>query len=275
MPLSLQDKVALIYTSAGSQRRVADLLGLSHQQVGRILKAGQPELGGYVANSRALKNPTLIDAVEFGFKLHKQVTKAQAKRDGIQYDPNVPIFARNIPHKDGTPSGRVGGEHTHWLRDELRKAWIVNAFNTRQYAAVSVQSVVTLYDYMEQARGRAYADRMSGNPPTGEALANAIGLQLNLEMGHKLQLIGTQYTPLQFPAQALPLILADIEDKLRRKHAPATGHDRPGTAYASRIVLQKDTRTRKPENDTRTKSRKATGNRRGSAKRSRRARIRI
>lgn len=273
MALSLQDKVALIYTSAGSQRRVADLLGLSHQQVGRILKAGQPELGGYVANSRALKNPALIDAVEFGFKLHKQLTKAQAKRDGIQYDPNVPIYARNIPHKDGKPGQRIGAEHTHWLRDELRKAWIVNAFNTRKYAAVSVQSVVSLYDYMEQARGRAYADRMSGNPPTGEAISNAIGLQMNLEAGHKLQLIGTQYTPLQFPAQALPLILADIDDKLRRKHAPATGNDRPGTAYASRIVLQIDSRTRK--NDPRPKSRKASGNRRGTGKRSKRSRVRI
>lgn len=265
MALSLQDKVALIYTSAGSQRKVAEALGVSHQKVGRILKAGHPELGGYAANSRALLQPALAAAVELGFKNHKRITKAQAKRDGIQYDPNVPIFARNIPHKDGRPGQRVGAEHTHWLRDELRKAWIVNAFNTRQYAAVSVQSVVSLYDYMEQARGRAYADRMTGTPPTGEAISNAIGLQMNLEMGHKRQLIGTQYTPLQFPTQALPLILADIDDKLRRKHAPATGNDRPGTAYASRIVLQIDSRTRK--NDARTKPRKAAGNRRGSTKR--------
>ena len=45
--LTLADKLALIYTGAGSQRNVAALTGLSHQKVGRILK------GEYAADSKA------------------------------------------------------------------------------------------------------------------------------------------------------------------------------------------------------------------------------
>ena len=257
MPLSLQEKVALIYTSAGSQRKVADLLGLSHQQVGRILKAGSPELGGYPSNSRALKNPALAEAVNFGFSIHKELARRQAKADNIPFDPKLPVFARNLPHKDGKPGGRVAAEHTHWLPDSLRKQWITLAFKSRKYAAVSVQSVVALYDYMRQAQNRAQQER-----PTGEAIANAIGLQMRLEDGHTRQLIGTQATPLQFPDYALPLILADIDDKLKRKHEPATGAQ--GTNLATRIVLQIDNRSPRVAKPV---ARKARGNKAGSRKR--------
>jgi hypothetical protein len=261
--LSLQDRVALIYSGAGSQREVARRLGISHQRVGRLLKAGSPELGGYALNSRALLNPDLLARVESAFDAHKREAKAQARRDGIPYSADVPIFARNVAHSDGSPGGRVAAEHTHWIRDELRNLWIKKAHATRKYANVSVQSVVSLYDYIKQGKQRAAQDRAAGNPPPGEAIGHAIGLQMNFNAGRRLQTIGTSYTSLQFPDYALPLVFADIDEKLRRKHAPATGDDRPGTKLATRIVLQIDSRANR---DT-SKPQKAGRNRAGSKRR--------
>lgn len=256
MPLSLQEKLALIYTSAGSQRNIAALVGISHQKVGRILKAGQPELGGYPKNSRALEDPGLIAAVDAAFSIHKDVTKAQARRDKIPYDDRMPVFSRRVPHSDGTPGGRVAGEHTHWLSDDMRNRWITRAFKTRKYAAVSVQSTVSLYDYMQQATRRAK------DSTTKEALMHKILLDMELRSGRKLKTVGTPYTPLQFPDYALPVILQDVDDKLRQRHAPAVGA--PGTLYANRIMLQLDTRTKK---QSATKPRKAGTNRGGTKRR--------
>jgi len=198
--------------------------------------------------------------------MHKDVARAQAKADGIPFDPNVPVFARRMTHKDGRPGGRVAGEFTHWLSNDLRREWIKSAHKTKFYANVSVQSLVSVYDYLRDANERAIEDADNGEPPTMEALRNRIELEQQYKRSRgrmKTAMIGTQYTPLDFPDYAVPMILADVDAKLRRKHEPATGPDRPGTALAARVVLQIDTR-KKTTGTNDTKPRKKGGNKRGS-----------
>ena len=98
MKLSLADKLALIYTSAGSQRRVASFVGddiLSHQAVGRILHRaalGQ-SIEGYA------KRPEIVEAVEAAYQIHKDLTRRVARQHALPYDPQAPIYAERLALK--------------------------------------------------------------------------------------------------------------------------------------------------------------------------------
>lgn len=86
LSLSLPEKVALAFTSLGSQRAVARDLGLSHQQVGRLLRAAQgigPEQGGLAPRSRALQRPETVAAIEAGFVRHIERARAMAKSQSV------------------------------------------------------------------------------------------------------------------------------------------------------------------------------------------------
>lgn len=95
MKLSLGDKLALIYTSAGSQRNVAGITGLSHQQVGRILRRNLE--GGDL--SRWENDPEIVQAVNVAFDIHKDLARGVAKRHGIPFTPAVPVYMERLPLK--------------------------------------------------------------------------------------------------------------------------------------------------------------------------------
>ncbi len=145
MKLSLQDRVALIYTSAGSQREVARQIGISHQKVGRILRAGQE--GGYKPDSPAMKDFFVNEAVNMAFSDHKKKTRAQAVAHDIPYDPTIPVFSARMAHKNGVPGDRVEAPHLHWVSDQLRNAWIRKIHPSGKYMNISVGSIVNLHDY--------------------------------------------------------------------------------------------------------------------------------
>jgi hypothetical protein len=182
--LTLADKLALIYTSAGSQRGVAALVGISHQKVGRILHA---QMEGTPLSDRVLKDPGLIAAIDQGFAIHKQVTREQARIDGIPFDPAIPVFVSRMPRylwdtyidtrgkkhpvpkidpKTGrqwiVPGDRAEALHMHWMRDALRERWIVRESLAGKYAALSIGSIVNLKKYNAAAQRLATAS--SRNP---------------------------------------------------------------------------------------------------------------
>lgn len=282
MKVSLQAQIALIYTSQGSQRAVARLTGLSHQRVGRILKAGYPEIGGYAANSRALLNPGTIAAVSAAFKTHTKLARSRARADGLPFDSTLPVYYRRAPmHKkervvwddgsvsyelqfkpDGSPvivpGDRIIAEHTHWLPDELRNAWIARLMQTNAYNNVSIRSTIDLYRYNAQAEDRFKAQARN---PKQEYHRRHILLRLarnlkidpysdkrgrykfNSELAREIKKAGkdsqglsTIYTPMipmdQDPQQAI----WNLVQFLKRKHEPATGE--PGTKLSDEILLQ-------------------------------------
>lgn len=100
MTLSITDKVALIYSETGSQRQVARELGISHQRVGRLLRAsvgaGSAE-GGYDPGSPALSKPDLARAVDAAFPAYVKRAQAQAVKDNLPFDPRYPIFYERLP----------------------------------------------------------------------------------------------------------------------------------------------------------------------------------
>jgi hypothetical protein len=259
MALSIQDQVALIYTSQGSQRAVARLLGISHQKVGRILKTGQE--GGYKPDAPSLRDAALRAQVELGFEQHRNIVRRQAQADRLPFNAAVPVFYRRLPRtvtveridprtgeivrvpvidpatgKPRTvPGDRVAAQNVHFLSDKLRADWIARTARTGKFAAASVGSMVNLAVYKK--KGEA-AQRGRG-PRTDKAKASRRSIVQKLEAGQVLSPMYSKPIPLDFPAAR---INREVDKVLREKHGPATGPELPGTQLADRILLQVDTR---------------------------------
>ena len=253
--LSLADRLALIYTSAGSQRNVAALTGLSHQKVGRILK------GEYAPDSKVLRDPGLIAAVDVALSIHTDVARAQARRDGLPLDPALPVFYSRLPMKVSkmvdkidrqtgelvrvkvpvidprtgkqqvAPGDRVAAQNVHFLSDQLRNAWIAGKAKTKRFYAASVGSIVDIRVYKKKR------DAAQRGPRTERQKENRRQIQERVNAGAINVPMFTKYTPLDFPAS---MIARDIDDKLRTRHEPATGT--PGTLLANQVLFQIDTR---------------------------------
>lgn len=254
-PLTLADRLALIYTSAGSQRNVAALTGLSHQKVGRILK------GQYAPDSKVLKDPGLRAAIDAAFRIHTDVARAQARRDGLPFDAALPVFYSRLPMKVSkmidtvdprtgevvrakvpvidprtgrqqvAPGDRVAAQNVHWLSDDLRNAWIAGKAKTKKFYAASVGSIVDIRIYKKRA------DAAQRGPRTDRQRENRRQIVERVNAGAINVPMFTKYTPLDFPAR---MIERDIAEKLRTKHEPATGG--PGTLLANQVLFQVDTR---------------------------------
>lgn len=289
MKLSIADKLALIYTSAGSMRKTAALAGLSHQQVSRILhKAAQGEsLASYE------KRPDITEAVQVAYDIHKDIARGVARRHGLPFDGDIPVYAERLPltHQgvfvdgemvmkgspefirewiaENEPEGRVqikrllgervGALHLHWLSDRLRDQWIKKSQKSGAYYQASVGSIVNLPKYMKSAAQRITSYMQRGGIKTEDMIKARESLR-NLVKDHiELQRVFTPYTSMDpgFPSE---LVTEAINNKLQDRHAPAVGEK--GTALADQILLQLD--TRKSRNAKPTKARGSSRRNRGS-----------
>lgn len=257
--LTLADKIALIYTSAASQRNVAALVGISHQKVGRILK------GQYAPDSAVFREPGLRAAVDLAFSIHKDIARAQARKDKLPFDENLPVFYSRLPMpvskmvdkldpKTGeivrvkvpvidpvtgrqkvAPGDRVAAQNVHFLSDALRNAWIAGKAKTKKFYAVSVGSIVDIRIYKKRA------DAAQRGPRNERQKENRRQIVEKINAGAVNVPMFTKYTPTDFPAS---MIERDITEKLRTKHEPATGA--PGTLLANQVLFQVDTRNMEP-----------------------------
>lgn len=204
MPLSIADKLAIIYTGTGSQAQIAARLGVSRSTVGRILRAGSEglDMTSYVVRYGSL----VADA----YREHKATARAVAKAQGLPFNPELPIYSARMESKhlldiydrrgryigrgnqtslkahakanakDGpftarpALTNRVEIPHAHWLADRLRNEWLILVHDTGFYASVVVESVVNLYQYLVDAAARA-SKRQLG--PTDKALLYKLALE--------------------------------------------------------------------------------------------------
>ena len=271
MNLTLQDKIALIYSRAGSQRAVARELGLSHQKVGRLLRAGQE--GGYKLNSPILSDLFLNQGINAAFQEHKRETRKRAIAEKLPYDPAAPIYSARMAHSNGVLGDRVEAIHLHWVSDKLRNEWLRRIHKSGKYMGVSVGSVVNLHNYNRLANA-VYAGKFRSEEKLNQKisvlfdLAAATGYQFStppdksassevreawrnaeksrlLDSESKLmretkntvipQRIQTTITKFD-PRLPIDMILRDVDSKLAQKHSPAVGD--PGTVLADRVLLQ-------------------------------------
>lgn len=234
MKLSLQDKLALALTSAGSQRALARQLGVSHQKVGRWLREG--EAGGIKAIP-----PDAGKTIGKVFEAHRQKTIARAKEHGLPYSTVLPIYAERKPLQTGALGDRVFVEHTQHIKRATLDQVVKRAHQSRKFAHVSARSVVDIHTYArEQARiavrsGKASA-RAIGEKQLARDIADAIeGKQKRRMADIDPRPLFTAYTPI-FPGSDLGAALDELNSKLREKHEPATGL--PGTRLSDQLLFQ-------------------------------------
>lgn len=95
MKFSVADQLALIYTSAGSQRKLARVTGLSRYMVGKLLKANIE--GGDI--SRQQSDPEIKRRVAEAFEAHKDLARAVARRHEIPFSSDIPVYMERLPLK--------------------------------------------------------------------------------------------------------------------------------------------------------------------------------
>jgi DNA-binding transcriptional regulator YdaS (Cro superfamily) len=236
MSLSQQEKLALMMTSAGSQRNLASLLGVSHQTLGRWLKSDYVDPAGRLIVERDASGrrvgvkeiPKEANAtINTVFSFHKQVTREQAKIDRVPYDPNFPIFyERPKARADGKPSLRFIAKQTQFIHPQLRRDVITSVALTNRVVAFTIRSNIDLYSYTKAKSAtpasldnafklQAYTDQK--NRPT---LRNAYLKRLDAGVANP------QFAPVSTPLAQLDnkrIIKASIdtiERKLQERHSP-------------------------------------------------------
>lgn len=258
--LTPQQQLAVMMTGTRSQRQLAAQIGVSHQRIGRWLRQGLPDRDGNVDRSRPPTDPDILSSIDSAFQRFASAVSAESRRNGLPFNPDLPVYARRVRLRTGELGDRVEVGNTHWLSDDMRRRVITAAARTQKYLNVSVRSVINLFSYNRIPRAPVgmYSEqaRMAQSFRRHESLAaEMLGLdedelddifdELDDEEDDEESAVVvpvepkpvyTELTTLRgHPPQA---IVDQIEQRLRTRHQPATGY--PGTKYATAIVFQLD-----------------------------------
>lgn len=278
MKLTPQDKLALALTSFGSQRKLADFIGVSHQKLGRWLREGQ--IDGVKAIPREASA-----AIDLAFTVHRDIAKQTARAQGLPFDPKAPVYLERKPRRDGQMGDRVFAEHTHFIRSGLRQEVIWSAQQSRKFLSVSVRSTVDIHRYAKRlavaeksryrrresvetltryiqagfekgllTQARNEAVRQLGRGASESQLkrrADDIYADLFQQRARQIddrvapQPIYTKYANISPMMGNRPDAIDEVEQRLRQKHEPATtaaeggkARDIPGTRLADTLLFQ-------------------------------------
>lgn len=227
-------------TSYGSQSALARDIGVHRRTLDRWLKEG--EAGGVRGIPDYARG-----AIDTVFEVHRDVVRAQAMADGIPYNYYRPIYLERKALRTGKPGDRVIGDHTQFIRSELRQEIMTDQQRSQRYISASVRSKIDLNRYFRlDAEGNVkdkYLKRTRKTP--AQTAASNLQAFVNRERAEKGRVIVkaepfplyTRYediSPLRKKSDTRGV--RGIEEQLRQKHEPATGQ--PGTVSADQYLLQ-------------------------------------
>lgn len=254
---SFQDQLALMMTSAGSQRRLASFIGVTHQQVGRWLTIGQTLPSGDPSRVRVPTDPDIRAAVDAAFAIHVDAARAQARADHFPFLPDAPVFAYRGEYKDGRPGQRIYIDHAHRMSNDLRARTVIAAHGTEFYYAVSARSTVARVPYWWLAEARIESEGIRRDPRNEDGQRMLLARDRLMPSDEDddeyqdahdnnekvaLEKINTPLTWLNpaFPGSAWA---DDLERKLQTRHAVAVGDK--GTELASTLIFQTNSKADK------------------------------
>lgn len=241
MRLRLQDKLAIALTVAGSQRKLADLVGVSHQRIGRWLTIGGVDSWGRPSKAQEPADKEIRRAIDIAFSILSDVAKQQTEAAGLRFNEKIPVVWQRpgINLLDGRQGDRAVIPHAHYLRPALRDSLIRYAYQSRQFISATVRSILDLAKY--NAIRRAYV------PPPGTIEADMRSqLRAREELfrqDHPNIIAPIAPQQLYLPAQPLNPrfdidgIIGRINADLRQRHEPASGQG-PKTTLADSLVFQ-------------------------------------
>ena len=228
MQLTPQDKLALMITSAGSQRRLASLMGVSHQKIGRWLREGEKAVidayTGEIAHSAgAVKIPESAHAIiDNAFQHHKEVCRQQSKDDDLPYLKDTPVFIFRKALRDGNPGQRGFVLDTQYIKQKLRTQIFTSMQRTDKVLTANVRSTVDFIKYT----GRVVDQERAGGFVLGSR-KNHIKSSL-LSFYNKNQIQPENYKQSLFtrgenfmPGTDTAKAVKSLENQLQSKHSPA------------------------------------------------------
>ena len=116
---TLAEKLALIYTSAGSQQKVAGQIGVSRSTVSRILHKAFDGL----STSHYDENKALQRTVERAFQKHITISRDKAKAHEIPFRAELPIYLERLPLRNLAVLDK-SGKKLFWGSPENVKRYI-------------------------------------------------------------------------------------------------------------------------------------------------------
>lgn len=244
MALTRQEKLALALTSAGSMRKLAAQLGVTHQKVGRWLREG--EEGGVQAIPRDFFVTAAIDEV---FREHVRATRTQANRQGVPFNAKAPVYVeRKYLTKTGPKGERILGDrvisgNTEFIRQELRDQWIAGAVESKRFQKVNVRSRINLKRYSERIAG----EEIDSGRRRGISKRKLAGILLERFVAkerYEKHRIVDKVEPFNLYTESIDMrpgtraanAIYGVEHLLQERHLPATGER--GTHFASEYLLQ-------------------------------------
>ena len=238
MALTLQDKLALALTSWGSAAAMAAAVGVSPRTMKRWLREGD-EGGVKSIPDRA------ASSIQTLYFTHRDVTRDQARADGIPWNFHRPIFLERKALRDGSPGARVIGDHTQFIKRDLRMQIMADQQRSQRYIAASVRSKIDLSRYFRlDAEGNVKQKYSFGKTPAQAAAQNlkSFAAKEKRERGRIIDKskpfpLFTRYENIS-PQRDIDDMrgVIGIEKQMRSKHEPATGE--PGTVAADQYLFQ-------------------------------------
>jgi len=252
------DKLALMLTSAGSQRKLSAYLGCTHQQIGRWLKGEQVnQATGLITN----RPPTgFAAAIDAAFPVYREQVRKGAAAQGLRYTPDAPVFAERLNltmgQLAGTPGLRVLIRHTDKMSPDLLDTVIKSQADTGRFFEVSVRSLVDLKEYFEEAEERNNGKRRGKHGEQQHKWRGALKAKLDAGVTHVP--MWTKRSGLMTGPNAGDTAIRDVRKKLRESFEPATSS--PGAKLADQVIFTLRTSTNgKPAREAKKQTNKAAG----------------
>ena len=243
MSFSAQEKLALMMSAEGmTQRRLGELLGVSHQRIGRYLREG--DIGGVLAIP---DDPAFAANLDDWFGEYVAVAQSQAKADDLPFSVSTPVYVERKPLSTGAPGDIVATGNTEYIQESLRDKWLMNVNRSRGYHKAMIRSVISLKDYFE---GIAQDELDNGRRNVRKQDLQRMLMRNFIARERERGKIIDAETPFSMYTRGVDAdtgmprnFVNTLEDILRTKHQPATG--KPGTKLAYEYVLQRKRPKRK------------------------------
>lgn len=116
---NLAEKLALIYTSAGSQQAIANQIGVSRSTIGRILHKAFDGL----PTDHYDANKLLQRKVERAFQKHITISRAKAQAHEIPFRAELPIYLERLPLRNQAVLDK-SGKKLFWGSPENVKRFV-------------------------------------------------------------------------------------------------------------------------------------------------------
>lgn len=249
MQLTSADQIALMLTSAGSQRALAEYLGISHQKLGRWLKGARMGARGQLVNVPGLQDEI---AIRIAFGRYSAAVRASQKDEQLPV-MTLPVNAyrlraqQDYPPLDlraGDPGQRVIIPHTDAMSTELLRDVLLELGRTGEYVDVSIRSQVNLLQYFRRGEAEYRGKRSSKYAEERNRARHREQLLNRIQSGVRQAVIYTPHAPIRGSGGVSGI--DDTINYLHRKHEPAAD---AGSRLHDQILLVTTTRyVNKPQN---------------------------